>query len=332
MGPVHIEQVDPADLDDVTAAGVAEVMSAATALEAPEARPTHPESVRLRKRYGWGQDSRAGWMAVARDGERLVGAAAVMLPSPDNTHLAYVWIDVHPDTRRRGIGAALMDRAEDWVRAQGRTTMTGFAWRDGPGARFAAGRGYSAGLDNALRALQLDDPPTPWDRLRDTALPGAYELVRMAGPTDEALLPELVPVYAGINEAPTGDIDVGPDTYDTDTLRSYERAMLARDHRMYRVLARRRSDGAWAGHTIAVVDTYVDAWAFQEDTAVLVAHRGHRLGMAMKADLYAWLSETEPQVRRVLTFNAETNTHMLAVNEAMGFELLARAQQLQRKL
>lgn len=332
MGPVRIEQVDPADLDDSTAIGVAEVMTAATALDVPEARPTHSESVRLRKRYGWGQDSRASWMAVARDGGRLVGAIAVMLPARDNTHLAYVWIDVHPDVRRRGIGAALMDRAEGWAHAQGRTTMTGFAWRDGPGAGFATARGYTPGLDNALRALELHDSPMPWARVRDAALAATYELVRMAGATDEALLPDLVPVYAGINDAPTGDIDVEPDTYDTDTVRSYEQAMLARDQRMYRVLARRRRDGAWAGHTIAVVDRYVDAWAFQEDTAVLVAHRGHRLGMAMKADLYAWLSEAEPQVRRVLTFNAESNTHMLAVNEAMGFRLVARALQLQRRI
>lgn len=329
---MHIDLVDPAALDPDTAAAIADLMTAATALDVPEARPTHPESVRLRKRYGWGEDTRVGWMAVARNRGRPVGTVAMMLPERDNTHLAYVWIDVHPDARRRGIGTALLQRAEARAGARGRTTVTGFAWRNGPGARFAAARGYAVGLDNALRVLRMDDSSASWTRLRDTALPATYELVRMAGATDHALLPALVPVYAGINDAPTGDIDVGPESYDLETVRSYEQAMLDRDQRMYRVLARRRHDGAWAAHTIAVVDAHVDAWAFQEDTAVLVGHRGHRLGTSMKADLYAWLAESEPQVRRVLTFNAESNTHMLAVNVAMGFELLARAQQLQRKI
>lgn len=327
---MRIERVDPADLDDVTATGVAAVMTAATAREIPQARPTHAQSVRLRKRYGWGDDSRIGWMAVAHVDDHLVGAAAVMAPVRDNTHLAYVWIDVHPDARRRGIGTGLLECAEAWARAQARTTVTAFTWRDGPGEAFAAARGYVAGLDNALRALELHHASR--SDLRDRSRSADYELVRMVGATDEALLPELVRVYAGINDAPTGDIDVAPDTYDLDSVQSYEQAMLARSQRMYRVLARRRCDGAWAGHTIAVIDGYADAWAFQEDTAVLAAHRGHGVGLAMKADLYAWLTEAEPQVRRVLTFNAESNTHMLAVNEALGFTLLARSVQLQRRI
>ncbi|MDQ3628295.1 MAG: GNAT family N-acetyltransferase [Actinomycetota bacterium] len=329
---MHIEEVDPRALGDATAAGVADILTAAAAHDVPGSRPAHPDSVRLRKRYGWGDDGRVGWMAVAHDRDRLVGTVAVMLPARDNLHLAYVWTTVHPDARRDGVGGDLLERAESWAVARGRRTVTGFAVRDGPGAAFAASRGYTSGLDNALRTLALHDSPTPWSDLRDASLSPDHELVRMAGATDESLLPDLVPVYEGISDAPTGEIDVQPETYDVQTVRSYEQAMLARSQRMYRVLARRRRDGAWGGHTIAVVDAFVDAWAFQEDTAVLAAHRGHRLGLAMKADLYAWLSESEPQVRQVLTFNAESNAHMLAINEAMGFELVARSVQVQRKL
>jgi hypothetical protein len=35
-----------------------------------------------------------------------------------------------------------------------------------------------------------------------------------------------------------------------------------------------------------------------------------------------WLRESEPHLDRVITWNAGTNVHMLAINEAMGFRLL----------
>jgi hypothetical protein len=46
-----------------------------------------------------------------------------------------------------------------------------------------------------------------------------------------------------------------------------------------------------------VVDRQTPRWAAQEDTSVLTEHRGHRLGLAMKADLLAWLAEAEPQLQ-----------------------------------
>ena len=38
-----------------------------------------------------------------------------------------------------------------------------------------------------------------------------------------------------------------------------------------------------------------------------------------------WLAEAEPQVERVETGNALSNTHMIAVNEALGFVLVLPA-------
>jgi hypothetical protein len=152
------------------------------------------------------------------------------------------------------------------------------------------------------------------------------------GASDDALLAELTPLFAAMNDAPIGDLDVEPNACDVSSIRAYEEAMTARDHTMYRVLARRRSDGCWAGHTIALVDRQAPQWTGQEDTSVLTDHRGHRLGLAMKADLLAWLAETEPQLQWIQTWNAETNRHMLAVNETLGFVLFARTIQYQKSL
>ena len=58
----------------------------------------------------------------------------------------------------------------------------------------------------------------------------------------------------------------------------------------------------------------------QNDTIVLKGHRGHRLGMLLKAANIRNLQSTAPGHPSIITFNAEENRHMLDVNEAVGFE------------
>ena len=60
----------------------------------------------------------------------------------------------------------------------------------------------------------------------------------------------------------------------------------------------------------------VEAWG----TLVLGEHRGHRLGLAMKArGLQELQRRIGPERTRVLTCNAEQNAHMVAINERLGF-------------
>ena len=59
--------------------------------------------------------------------------------------------------------------------------------------------------------------------------------------------------------------------------------------------------------------------AIQADTLVLTEHRGHGLGHAMKLAEIRALTHELPQVTTLRTWNAQTNTHMLAVNKALGF-------------
>ena len=37
-----------------------------------------------------------------------------------------------------------------------------------------------------------------------------------------------------------------------------------------------------------------------------------------------WLAEVEPQLETVDTFNAESNDHMVAVNERLGYRVMGR--------
>ena len=60
------------------------------------------------------------------------------------------------------------------------------------------------------------------------------------------------------------------------------------------------------------------------DTAVVPAHRGHGLGLALKAAMVDWLQQEHAPVREIETNNAEDNAHMLRVNEELGFRSAKR--------
>lgn len=59
----------------------------------------------------------------------------------------------------------------------------------------------------------------------------------------------------------------------------------------------------------------VDIW----DTAVLAEHRGHGLGLRIKAAAALWVLEENPRAHWVQTFNNHGNKHMLDVNTALGY-------------
>ena len=82
----------------------------------------------------------------------------------------------------------------------------------------------------------------------------------------------------------------------------------------------------------APVDDESPAYAEQEDTAVARGHRGHRLGLLLKAEMCRWLLEAEPEVQHIDTWNAESNTHMRAVNRRLGYQVIGRSVEYQRRI
>ncbi|HTU06644.1 MAG TPA: GNAT family N-acetyltransferase, partial [Trebonia sp.] len=83
-----------------------------------------------------------------------------------------------------------------------------------------------------------------------------------------------------------------------------------------------------AGLTQVYIDPGVPSWGYQGLTAVTRPHRGHRLGLLVKAAMLDWLAEAEPALERIQTGNAASNAFMIEVNETLGYRLLEPAWQL----
>lgn len=322
MAPVDIARIDPLDLDLDTADEIAALDRASVAAAGLELRPpVGPTRLTTLQQGSDGRPADGVWLA--RDSGELVGYALADLPVEDNTDAAHLGGVVHPKARRRGVGRALMDAAVALTRDEGRTRVYSGAWRGTDGVPALETLGFSAeGLGvNAVRRVDLHGAPAGlWDRLYDEASAHArdYELVRQVGPTPDELVDEMVRLHDAINDAPLSDPDSEPDHFDADRIRAYDAAMAARRQTVYRVMARHRATGDWAGLSLLCVDEFDPTVAHQEDTSVVRDHRGHRLGLLMKAEMLRWMAHDRPEVAATDTWNATSNHHMIAVNERLG--------------
>lgn len=322
----RIERVDPLDLDLDTADEMAEVGYAIQ--KADDVRATTPSGPSRLKQYQHGSDGTpAGGVWLAREEGRLVGMASAYFPWRENTDMAGVSGGVHPDHRRRGVGRALLERVREDVVAAGRSKICSGTMQGTDGEPAMAALGFETIHTCAISHLDLHASDTGrWDRLYDDAAAASadYDLVRIVGETPDEQVEDVVALFAAINDAPMTDPDAEPDAWDADRVRAYDAAMAARRQTVYRVMARHRPTGAWAGHTLLCVDEFDPSVGHQEDTSVVGVHRGHRLGLRLKIEMLRWIAEERPEVRSTETWNSVENHHMLAVNELLGTQVVDR--------
>ena len=143
----------------------------------------------------------------------MVGIGVCQLPLLDNTHLAFVDIGVPPAHRGRGVGSALLSRAEELARTAGRTHWIADAFTPvggtSAGARFAAAHGYEVANTEGFKVLDLRDHPD-WEaagraRRRSAAAAtgsssGRASRRRSSSPTWRA------PSASFMSMVPTGDL------------------------------------------------------------------------------------------------------------------------------
>jgi len=252
------------------------------------------------------------------DGE-VVGAVAYELPQLEDLDVAWVNVLVDPRHRRRGIGRALLSALTDAVAADGRSRMVSDARVGGPGELFAEAVGARVTQVDVGSVLAVAS--TDAGSLREFATPDpAYEVVQWRDRCPDELVDRFAVARTAMNDAPHGDEPHDDWGWDAARVRALEERRTRWQVRCYTTVAVHRESGDIGGFTdLLIVDR--PTTASQEDTGVLAAHRGHGLGLSIKAANLLALLENEPQIRKVMTWNAEGNRHMRAVNERLGFRV-----------
>ena len=317
---MHIEQLDLSDVAGIRACYAAWV--AAQRVDEPEEPLMGERIFRAWFTVGFSGEPREVWLVPGRAQGPVAGWYRLEFPDLENLDRANLHLLVHPDERRHGLGRALLRHAAGRAAAHGRTVLSGGARNGTAGEPFARRVGAELGLVDIERLLE---PGTLEDgrlaRLREEAERHAagYELVTWTGLVPEELIEQMAALYAALSDAPH-DPDVEPEKWDAQRVR--ERVNGLREHfgaREYSVAARHVATGELAALTQVSVDPPDPGWGVQLITAVTAAHRGHRLGLLVKVAMLEWLATAEPQLERITTWNAEDNTYMIAVNEALGY-------------
>jgi GNAT superfamily N-acetyltransferase len=323
---VDIRRLDPADAAAVRECGA--VFQAVYSTDFPDLASLSARVLRVLFHCGFMGDPAETWFLRAAGTGDVVGMYRLELPDLENRAWASLHIMVHPDHRGRGRGRALLRHAAERAAATGRATLGGEVRDGSSGDAFAAEAGAAPGIGGAVRQLDLAKVPAgKFAGLRAEAARAAagYSLVRWTGSTPERYLGQLAQVMNAHADAPH-DAGVETGTLDADRLRDRAEATgEAMGGRRYRVAAVHDATGNLAAMTQLVVDPDMPEWGRQGLTAVTRTHRGHRLGLLVKLAMIEWVAEAEPAVERIETGNASGNTHMIAVNDSLGFEVMTPA-------
>jgi ribosomal protein S18 acetylase RimI-like enzyme len=267
-------------------------------------------------------------LLAAYDGETAVGAGLVNLPMADNLTVSYCDLGTAPEHRGRGVGTALLAEAERRSRAAGRerALFEVFSPDGGPtgDSRFAEARGCSVANREDTKAVDLAAAEGRWPELEAEVAEalGDYRVVtwrdRCPGELVESFGLALSRVMSLI---PQGELDLEDTEWDVQKVRSLE------ERRLEIGLATFESAAVDAGGTVVGltgvrVNRNDPRVAHIGITMVLPEHRGHRLGLATKLASHRALRAAVPECRLVATSNSELNTHMSAINEALGYHRL----------
>ncbi len=270
----------------------------------------------------------------AIDGREMVGAGMAILPSRDNLHLAGCAVFVDVARRRQGIGSALLAEAEVVAAGHGRTTMTGEAYLPPggtvPAEAFAAAHGFAVASRESIKELSIADY-----RERRPALTvdtSAHRIITF----DTVCPDEHVESFGRLlgmllSEIPLGDLDLEDSEWSVERIRDAEQRQVATGRHVHTALAI-APDGEVAGVSDVRVDDTDHEQAQVGITIVDPAHRGHRLGLALKLATHDLVVSAYPELRTVDTSNADVNTHMNAVNDALGYRTIETLLELQKKL
>ena len=315
---MQIEQLNPAvDAHDLAAAFPA---FRAGSVEAKPGFPP-PGRARLRTR-AIGRDGQFSQIlaAVAPDGT-VLGIGLYGGELERNLDLAWINLFVPEQARQQGADVALMAEARRIAAAHGRSRIsTQLSAVIGPDtfAKEFGGRNVGTVLAAALDLGAIDhDQYAAW--AASSVQNAGYELVRWSDRCPDEFAQSYCAAQDAMHDQPADEFVYAFARTEVGQMRADEERLTRYGAEHYVLAA---VDGAGRVAGFAEFVTYpdepeaVDIWS----TGVARDHRGHGLGLRLKAAASLWMRELHPAARSVGTANHEGNAAMLRINHALGYQ------------
>ncbi len=270
----------------------------------------------------------------AIDGREMVGAGLLTRSLQENLHAVNAHAFVSPGRSREGIGRALVAEIELVTAGDGRSTVQSEIYLPpggtAPAEPFAAALGYSVANRESMKELTLADYLVRRDALARE--PKGYRIVTFDTVCPEEHLESFGRLLGTLlSEVPLGELDLEDSEWTPERLRAAEQRQVDTGRHVHTALAI-TPDGEVAGASDVRIDDTDHEHGQVGITIVDPAHRGHRLGMALKLATHDLAVATYAGLVSLDTSNAEVNTHMNAVNEALGYRTIETLLELQKRL
>jgi GNAT superfamily N-acetyltransferase len=252
----------------------------------------------------------------------------VFVPLLDNLDKVYAELRVLPGRRGEGAGDVAVAHAIEVARAEGRqlVLVTGYFPADAddshPVRAFARRHGFTLANTEVRRTLELPVSAEVLQSWVDEAAEhhAGYEITTYVDVVPDPLLPSLVDLLNQLAvDAPTGDIDFEAGRMSVDIYRDHRERLTRSGRRVLETVAV-QSGRVVAHSTLSVPPPgqelpHLNQWG----TFVDREHRGHRLGLAVKAANLRRVQRLHPERTLVHTTNSPVNGPMVAINERLGF-------------
>jgi GNAT superfamily N-acetyltransferase len=278
-----------------------------------------------------------------------VGIGLCEVPQRDNRHGATLDIRVAPTYRRRGVGSLILAEAERGLAAAaaaaaaaaGRSVVSALvevplaAVATDPSSPFARRSGFVATQTGNRRTLVLPLAPGRLARLRSEVdrAAGGYVVHTFRAPWPGEYLDDQYELKRRMStDEPSGDDRREEQVWDAARIEESEACMAAQGKARVVAVAQHVGSGRLVAFSELALPQDHPSEAWQLSTLVLREHRGHRLGLAVKLATLESLGASLPAVTLVVTGNAQENAPMIAVNEMLGFEVVANGTFWQKQL
>lgn len=264
------------------------------------------------------------WLAEA-EGGAIVGCSACWSNAAGDPMVMESYVYVRPTMRRQGAGWQLARAVINEARSEGRSRLVWTTYDSVPaGEELSRRLGGQVARTNRTSELRLDR--VDWQMVETWMAEASrrapdYSLEFWEGPFPPDLLEDAARFHHIMNTAPRDALEVGDTVLAPEQVADIDRHLVEAGWRRWTCFVRSPS-GVCVGGTGVSFESWEPTVGFQQNTAIDPEHRDQGLAKWAKAGMLARVRSELPEVTVIRTSNAFSNDPMLAINTALGFEVV----------